>query len=63
MFNHETDESVTCYESCNNEQDHYYCMFVFLHVTLILSFRMQRRSYQAAVLRVLASDYSYLVLP
>lgn len=63
MFNHETDESVTCYESCNNEQDHHYCMFVFLHVTLILSFRMQRRSYQAAVLRVLASDYSYLVLP
>lgn len=63
MFNHETDESVTCYESCNNEQDHYYCMFVFLHVTLILSFRMQHRSYQAAVLRVLASDYSYLVLP
>ena len=63
MFNHETDESVTCYESCNNEQDHYYCMFVFLHVTLILSFRMQRRSYQAAVLRVQASDYSYLVLP
>ena len=62
MFNHETDESVTCYESCNNEQDHYYFMFVFLHVTLILSFRMQRRSYQAAALRVLASDCSYLVL-
>lgn len=63
MFNHETDESVTCYESCNNEQDHYYRMFVFLHVTLILSFRMQHRSYQAAVLRVLASDYSYPALP
>lgn len=62
MFNHETDESVTCYESCNNEQDHYYRMFVFFHVTLILSFRMQHRSYQAAVLCVLASDYSYLVL-
>lgn len=62
MFNHETDESVTCYESCNNEQDHYYCMFVFLHVTLILSFRMQHRSYQAAVLRELTSDYSYLAL-
>ena len=62
MFNHETDESVTCYESCNNEQDHYYRMFVFLHVTLILSFRMQHRSYQAAVLRVLASDYSYPAL-
>ena len=62
MFNHEADESVTCDESCNNEQDHYYRMFVFLHVTLILSFRMQHRSYQAAVLRVLASDYSYLVL-
>lgn len=62
MFNHETDESETCYESCNNEQDHYYRMFVFLHVTLILSFRMQHRSYQAAVLRVLASDYSYLAL-
>lgn len=63
MFNHETDEPVTCDESCNNEQDHYYCMFVFLHVTLILSFRMQHRSYQAAVLRVLASDYSYPALP
>ena len=63
MFNHETDESVTCDESCNNEQDHYYRMFVFLHVTLILSFRMQHRSYQAAVLRVLASDYSYPALP
>ena len=35
MFNHETDESVTCDESCNNEQDHNYCMFVFLHITLI----------------------------
>ena len=63
MFNHETDESVTCDESCNNEQDNYYCMFVFLHVILILSFRMQHRSYQAAVLRVLASDYSYPALP
>ena len=63
MFNHKTDESVTCDESCNNEQDHHYWMFVFLHITLILSFRMQHRSYQAAVLRVLASDYSYLVLP
>lgn len=63
MFDHEADESVTCNECCDNEQDHYYCMFVFLHVTLILSFRMQHRSYQAAVLRVLASDYSYLVLP
>lgn len=62
MFDHEADESVTCDESCNNEQDHYYCMFVFLHVTLILSFHMQHRSYQAAVLRVLASDYSYLAL-
>lgn len=63
MFNHKADESVTCDESCNNEQDHYYRMFVFLHVTLILSFRMQPYSYRAAVLRVLASDYSYLVLP
>lgn len=63
MFDHEADESVTCNECCDNEQDHYYCMFVFLHVTLILSFRMQHRSYQAAALRVLASDYSYLVLP
>ena len=63
MFNHKADESVTCDESCNNEQDNYYCMFVFLHVILILSFRMQHRSYQAAVLRVLASDCSYLVLP
>ena len=62
MFNHETDESVTCDESCNNEQDHYYCMFVFLHITLILSFRMQHRSYQAAVLCELTSGYSYLVL-
>lgn len=62
MFNHETDESVTCYESCNNEQDHYYCMFVFLHVTLILSFRMQHRSYQAAVLYELTSDCNYLAL-
>lgn len=62
MFDHKADESVTCDESCNNEQDHYYCMFVFLHVTLILSFRMQHRSYQAAVLRVLASDYSYPAL-
>lgn len=62
MFDHKADESVTCDESCNNEQDHYYCMFVFLHVTLILSFRMQHRSYQAAVLRVPVSDCSYLAL-
>ena len=62
MFNHETDESVTYYESCNNEQDHYYRMFVFFHVTLILSFRMQPYSCQAAALRVLASDCSYLAL-
>lgn len=63
MFDHEADESVTCNECCDNEQDHYCCMFVFLHVTLILSFRMQHRSYQAAVLRVLASGCSYLALP
>lgn len=62
MFNHEADESVTCDESCNNEQDNYYCMFVFLHVILILSFRMQHRSYQAAVLRGPVSDCSYLAL-
>ena len=63
MFDHEADESVTCDKCCDNEQDHHYWMFIFLHITLILSFRMQHRSYQAAVLRVLASDYSYLVLP
>lgn len=63
MFDHEADESVTCNECCDNEQDHYYCMFVFLHVTLILSFRMQHRSYQDTVLRVLASGCSYLALP
>lgn len=38
MFNHETDESVTCYESYNNEQDHYYCMFVSLHIYFDLIF-------------------------
>ena len=38
MFNHETDEPVTCDESCNNEQDHYYCMFVFLHIYFDLMF-------------------------
>ena len=32
MFNHEADESVTCDECCDNEQDHYYRMFVFLHI-------------------------------
>lgn len=31
MFNHETDESVTCDECCDNEQDHHYRMFVSLH--------------------------------
>ena len=33
MFNHKADESVTCDECCDNEQDHHYCMFVSLHVT------------------------------
>ena len=62
MFNHETDKSVACDNCCDDKQDHHYCMFVFLHITLILCFRMQPHSYQAAVLRVLASDYSYLAL-
>lgn len=31
MFNHEADESVTCDECCDNDQDHYYCMFVSIH--------------------------------
>ncbi len=38
MFNHEADESVTCDESYNNEQDHHYCMFVSLHIYFDLMF-------------------------
>lgn len=35
MFNHEADEPVTCDNCCDDKQDHNYCMFVFLHITLI----------------------------
>lgn len=35
MFNHKADESVTCDNCCDDKQDHHYCMFVFLHITLI----------------------------
>lgn len=38
MFNHEAEESVTCDECCNNEQDHYYCMFASLHIYFDLMF-------------------------
>lgn len=63
MFNHEADEPVTCDNCCDDKQDHHYCMFVFLHITLIQCFRMQLHSYQAAALRELVFDCSYLVLP
>lgn len=35
MFNREADEPVTCDNCCDGKQDHHYCMFVFLHITLI----------------------------
>lgn len=34
MFNHEAGEPVTC----DNKQDHHYCIFVFLHIYFDLMF-------------------------
>ena len=34
MFNHKTDETVTCDECCYYKQNHYYCMFVLFHILL-----------------------------
>ena len=44
MFNHKADESVTCDECCDNEQDHHYCMFVFLHNSKIYLVRLHQLS-------------------